>query len=331
MFMGYSVDHSNDVYRMLNLETKKIIHSRDVVWLGESFNEWFNYNSTSKNDSEYEDDAEFNERIKKLNRESDGEVIDETKKREASLDKVYRQMKILESSFNPEASKVMESSFNPEASKVMESIEQGREIFLDQVNVAMFSSASVYQEEPKTFDEAWNHENLAMRDKWREAINKELEEMNKKQVWEVIKKEEIPKNRRTIKCKWIFEIKQNGVYRARLVACGYSQVPRIDFNDSFAPVINNISFQIMLIAKLIWDLKACVVDVKTAFLHGELQEEIYMNAPEGLITGSNECLKLSKTIYGLVQSAREFFKKLIPVLKSIGFKENKSDPCLFSK
>jgi hypothetical protein len=124
--------------------------------------------------------------------------------------------------------KILESSFNPEASKVLESIEQGREIFLDQVDVAMFGSASVFQEEPKTFDEAWNHEDLVMREKWREAINKELEEMNKKQVCEVMKKEEIPKDRRTIKCKWIFKIKQNGVYKARLVVCGYSQVPGID-------------------------------------------------------------------------------------------------------
>ena len=128
-----------------------------------------------------------------------------------------------------------------------------------------------------------------------------------------------------------FKIKRNGVFRARLVACGYSQIPGIDFNESFAPVINGVSFRIMLIAKLIWNLKACIVDVETAFLHGELQEEIYMNIPEGMNSDSNNCLLLTKTIYGLVQSAREFYKILISVLKSIGFKENKSDPCLLSK
>ena len=56
-----------------------------------------------------------------------------------------------------------------------------------------------------------------------------------------------------------------------------------------------------------------------------------MNVPEGMNSNPNDCLSLTKTIYGLVQSAREFFEKLISVLKSIGFKENKSDPCLFSK
>jgi hypothetical protein len=69
-------------------------------------------------------------------------------------------------------------------------------------------------------------------------------------------------------------IKQNRTFTARLVACGYSQIPGIDFNESFAPVINDVSFRIMLIAKLIWDLEVFIVDVETAFLHGKLQEEI---------------------------------------------------------
>jgi hypothetical protein len=69
-------------------------------------------------------------------------------------------------------------------------------------------------------------------------------------------------------------IKQNRTFTARLVACGYSQIPGIDFNESFAPVINDVSFRIMLIAKFIWDLEVFIVDVETAFLHGKLQEEI---------------------------------------------------------
>jgi Reverse transcriptase (RNA-dependent DNA polymerase) len=60
------------------------------------------------------------------------------------------------------------------------------------------------------------------------------------------------------------------VFRARLVACGYSQVPAVDFNEIFAPVVNDVSFRIMLIAKLIWDLQASIVDVEMAFLHGDL-------------------------------------------------------------
>ena len=109
--------------------------------------------------------------------------------------KLYRQLRQLE------------SSFNPDAAKLVEQIEQGREIFLDQVNLALFSGM-VINEEPTTFEQAWNHQDPKIKEKWREAINEEFDEMSKKEVWEIIKKEKIPKNRRTIKCKWIFKIKK---------------------------------------------------------------------------------------------------------------------------
>jgi Reverse transcriptase (RNA-dependent DNA polymerase) len=143
--------------------------------------------------------------------------------------------------------------------------------------------------------------------------------------------EDVPEERRCIKCKWIFKLKRNGIFRARLVACGYIQVPGVDFNESYAPVINDVSFCVMLIIKLIRGLQASIVDVETAFLHGNLQEEIYMKIPEGMNVKDNSCLRLKRTIYGLVQSAREFYKRLVDILKGLGFVENKSDPCLLSK
>jgi Reverse transcriptase (RNA-dependent DNA polymerase) len=115
------------------------------------------------------------------------------------------------------------------------------------------------------------------------------------------------------------------------VACVYSQIPEIDFNESFAPVINDVSFCIILIAKIMWGLQASIIDVEKAFLHGKLSEEMYMNAPDGMNVKDNKCLRLKKIIYGLVQSAREFYKWLICELKDLGFTENKSDPGLLSK
>jgi len=108
-------------------------------------------------------------------------------------------------------------------------------------------------------------------------------------------------------------------------------VPGVDFNESYAPVINDVSFRVMLIIKLIRGLQASIVDVETAFLHGNLQEEIYMKIPEGMNVKNDSCLRLKRTIYGLVQSAREFYRKLVDTLKGLGFVENKSDPCLLSK
>jgi hypothetical protein len=87
----------------------------------------------------------------------------------------------------------------------------------------------------------------------------------------------------------------------------------------------------MLIAKLIWNLEAPISDAETKFLNSKLQEEIDMNIPESMSYDSKHCLLLTKTIYGLVQNAREFYKKLMSILKLIGFKANKYDPCLLSK
>jgi Reverse transcriptase (RNA-dependent DNA polymerase) len=100
-------------------------------------------------------------------------------------------------------------------------------------------------------------------------------------------------------------------FRARLVARGYSQIPGIDFNESFTPAMYDVNPRIMLVADLIWNLLACIVDVETAFLHAELQEDIYMNIPECMHSDSNNYVVLTKIIYGLEQSARELYKKLI--------------------
>jgi hypothetical protein len=154
--------------------------------------------------------------------------------------------------------------------------------------------------------------------------------MDKRGVWEIIDEKNIPINCRYIKNKWIFKVKRNGIFRPRLMVCGYSQIPGIDFSEMFAPVLNDVSFRIMLIAKLAWDMTCSVVDIETAFLHGDLDEEIYMEVPKGIEIKEKKKLILRKTIYGLIQSTRKFDEKLINVLKVIGFHGSKSDPCLWT-
>jgi hypothetical protein len=97
--------------------------------------------------------------------------------------------------------------------------------------------------------------------------------MEKRGVWEIIDDKIIPINCRCIKNKWIFKVKRNGIFQARLVACRYSQIPGIDFSESVAPVLNDVSFRIMLITKLVLRMTCSVVDIETAFLHGNLDEK----------------------------------------------------------
>jgi hypothetical protein len=103
--------------------------------------------------------------------------------------KVYRQLKQLE------------SSFNPKASKIVKDIELGRDIILDQANIALFSGS--IQVEPTTFDQAWNHADLKDRDNWRIAIKKEFKDMESKKDWKIIKKEDIPE---WIQKIWTFKV-----------------------------------------------------------------------------------------------------------------------------
>jgi len=103
-------------------------------------------------------------------------------------------------------------------------------------------------------------------------------------------------------------IRRDGTFCARLVACGYSQIPGADFMENYAPVINNITWHILIVAHANWKLDAIISDVETVFLHGKLKEEIFINLPEGMTGFDDECLLLLKSIYGLVQAARQWNK-----------------------
>jgi hypothetical protein len=135
--------------------------------------------------------------------------------------------------------------------------------------------------EPKTFHQAWNHKDLTEKDGWRSAIQIELANMEKRNVWQIIDQTMMPKERKVIGCKWVFKKKMNGDNRARLVTQGLSRVPGVDFPENFAPVIDDISFRIVLSLIQKWGCNAFALDVETAFLYGSLEEEIYMRIPEG--------------------------------------------------
>jgi hypothetical protein len=103
----------------------------------------------------------------------------------------------------------------------------------------------------------------------------------------------------------------------------------VDFSESYSPVANDITIRLLLVAMILFGLSAKIVDVETAFLYGELEEE-YMENPEGLEdSNDDEALLLLTTIYGLVQAARQYYKKARGILRKIGFTGGDVDPCLF--
>jgi hypothetical protein len=152
-----------------HLDTKRIIHSREIIWLNEAYHDWIEKKVSQKKETDdKDDDVIANSKIREVkdgqDKSSSVQDQDELMKR-----KVYRAMRLLE------------ISFNSEVSTILQNIEQGREILFEQANVALFSGI-VIDEEHSSFNEAWNHVYPKARGKWRDAIKKELCDMDKQQV-----------------------------------------------------------------------------------------------------------------------------------------------------
>jgi hypothetical protein len=182
-----------------------------------------------------------------------------------------------------------------------------------------------------------NNVQEALKDpRWREAMNEEMKALQKNSTWEVV---DLPEGKIPVGCRWVFTIKYkaDGTIercKARLVAKGYTQTYGIDYMETFAPVakINTVRILLSLAVNLDWPLHQ--FDVKNAFLHGNLQEEVYMELPPGCnrqTEGNKQVCRLRKSLYGLKQSPRAWFGRFASFMKSIGYKQSNSDHTLFLK
>ena len=165
-------------------------------------------------------------------------------------------------------------------------------------------------------------------------MRKKIEAIKKNSTWDLVKP---PQKCRPIGVKWIYKTKRNSTreitrYKARLVAKSYNQKRGIDYDEVFSPVARaeSIPIVIALAAQLKWNLHH--LDVKSAFLNSEIEEEIYLNQPEGFIKKAKEdyVLKLKKALYGLKQAPRACNYKLDDTLKSRGFIKSVSDQAVYT-
>lgn len=144
----------------------------------------------------------------------------------------------------------------------------------------------------------------------------------------------IPKGRKPLKSKWVFTMKRdmdgNIVrYKARLVAKGCSQLFGIDYNETFSPVVRYSTIRFLIALAVKNKLKIDLMNAITAFLQGELDEEIYIEQPEGFKTNSNQVCRLNKAMYGLKQAGRQWNLKLESALMSYGLIKSQMDPCVY--
>ena len=150
-----------------------------------------------------------------------------------------------------------------------------------------FMIAPQDDEEPKTITEALSGPKAK---EWSKAMEEEMESMRTNQVWDLV---DLPPGRKSIGNKWILKIKRKAdgsieIYKARLVAKGYTQEEGIDYEDTFSPVVRITSVRLVLDIVAHMDLELYQMDVKTAFLNGELDEEIYMDQPLGFESKGQE-------------------------------------------
>ena len=121
--------------------------------------------------------------------------------------------------------------------------------------VACVTSTMSDPDEPESFQEAWWGPDLIEREKWQEAICLEFKKMLDMGVWRNVKRRDCPNDCRLVVCKWVFKVKRNGVYCARLVAKGFSQIPGMEFTDDYSLVVNDVTFRVVVARMLIENLK----------------------------------------------------------------------------
>ena len=143
--------------------------------------------------------------------------------------------------------------------------------------------------DPTSYEEAMR---IPDSSKWMEAMEDEMRSMSANHVWDL---ENIPKGAKTMGCKWVYKIKydSNGnveKYKARLVAKGFTQREGIDYNQTFSPVSCKDSFRIIMALVAHFDLELHQINVKTTFLNGDLEENVYMKQPKGFIMEGKEDL-----------------------------------------
>ena len=167
--------------------------------------------------------------------------------------------------------------------------------------------------------------------KWITAMDEEMHALHKNQTWSLVRK---PAGKNLISAKWVLKSKTNpdgslARRKARLVARGFSQTHGVDYFETFAPVVRYESVRCVLSLAAAKKMTVHQFDVKTAFLHGDIDEEVYMEQPAGYEDGTNRVCKLRKSLYGMKQSPRKWNEKFTCFLAKEKLIAIPEDPCVF--
>ena len=186
-----------------------------------------------------------------------------------------------------------------------------------------FGSAALL--EPVTYREAVVHQ------EWQHAMAEELAALERTETWDLVPS---PVGVTPITCKWVYKVKTRSDgslerYKARLVARGFQQEHGRDYDETFAPVAHMTTVRTLLAVASVRKWSISQLDVKNAFLNGELREEVYMQPPPGYSVPDGMVCRLRRSLYGLKQAPRAWFERFSSVVTDAGFKASDHDPALF--
>ena len=274
-------------YRLLDPSTQRIVTSRDVVFEEDQKWKWL---QTEKETNDNLSMINFG--FREVGEEDTPRVVEEVNNEGEGLDTDGRQ---------EEAPVALRRSsrtiIKPSYLDDYELLCEEDEMYETLCEIECEHLLMLVNEEP------WNYEEAKELKVWRDACEDEIKSIVKKDTWSLV---DLPSHCKAIGLKWIFKVKRNSdgsisKYKARLVAKGYIQKHGIDFEEDFAPVarIETVRLIIGIAASRGWELHH--LDVKTAFLHGDLKEEVYVSQPEGFVIKGKESkvYKLKKALYGL--------------------------------
>ncbi|KAI3514490.1 hypothetical protein L1887_12931 [Cichorium endivia] len=180
---------------------------------------------------------------------------------------------------------------------------------------------------PKGYKSAAKHPH------WMAAMRDEMEALVQNRTWTLVPR---PASSNIVGSKWVYrtKFKSDGTverFKARLVAQGFTQLPGIDYSHTFSPVVKASTVRVVLSLAVLHNWRLHQLDVKNAFLHGQLNETVFMEQPPGFVDSQfpNYVCKLSKALYGLKQAPRAWFHRLSSFLLAYGFKCSRADTSLF--
>ena len=192
---------------------------------------------------------------------------------------------------------------------------------------------------PQTYNEAVSSQ---LRERWIASMEKEISSLMKHDTWELVSIDDVPRNRKIVKSRFVYTIKHNrdGTierFKSRFVACGYSQIKGIDYTATFSATLRSTSFRLLCAIAAGKKLSLEHYDVTSAFTQSEIDAEIYVEPPPGQFTPKDErgrpkILRLKKALYGTKQASKLWQDKLVHHLTAnMGFTQLRNDPCMFIK